>query len=497
MAASYVIGVFAEGESMYEIKKADSPLAYFELLAAIPRRSHDEEAVSLALAAFAKEEGLACKRDEAGNVLIHKEASPGREGEETVILQGHMDMVYVTGDENTHAYGMPITLIRDDKEGTIRAECTSLGADNGLGVSMGLALLTDETLSHPPIDAIFTVNEEDGLEGAGKLDPSWIRGTRLINMDGEVEDTVTVGCAGAFRSEIRLEVTREAKPDLVPITLRVNGLYGGHSGLEIHKGRANANVVLGFVLWKLGEALELYIGSVAGGSHMNSIATEAEALVFVPGKYADKAIEYVNDLAKEKAVCLVKEDEGFALTAKRVRQEAESVPMSLESSNAVRRSYLLLPNGVRAMSKDVEGLVQTSTNLGMVRTEGDIVRFISNPRSSIRAELEEMAAVYRAVAASAGAEAIADSAYPSWSYAEKSPLRDIYMAVYEEKFGKRQQEEILHGGLECGVLCEKRPGLDAIAIGSNIWNVHSQGEYFSVASLDRVYETVKEVLRRI
>lgn len=482
---------------MYKIKKADSPLAYFEQLAAIPRRSHDEEAVSLALVAFAKEMGLACERDEAGNVLIHKEASLGRETENTVILQGHMDMVYVTGDEKKHAYGMPITLNRDEENGTIRAENTSLGADNGLGVSMGLALLTDETLSHPPIDAIFTVNEEDGLEGAGKLNPAWIRGMRLINMDGEVEDVVTVGCAGAFRSEIRLVTEREKKNDLSALRIRISGLCGGHSGLEIHKGRGNANVIMGNLLWNLGEQFPIQIGSLIGGSHMNSIATDAEAVIYLPSHIAPEAIALTRKLADEKKSTLIEDDKKFALSVYEIDPEEEAFPMTRECSDRILRVCVLIPNGVRSMSNDVEGLVQTSTNLGMIRTSDDAVSFISNPRSSVQPELDEIAALFRAIAKSTGAEAIADSAYPSWSYAKESPLRDMYMAVYEEKHGKRQQEEILHGGLECGVLCKKKPHLDAIAIGPDIWNVHSLGEYFSIASLDRVYETVKEVLRRI
>ncbi|MBQ6583023.1 MAG: M20/M25/M40 family metallo-hydrolase, partial [Mogibacterium sp.] len=339
----------------------EAPYRFFQWLSSVPRKSRDEKQISDALMKFAEERGLAAEQDKALNVLIHKPGSPGREEEPPILLQAHMDMVFETEDEEKYPYGNPLRLVLGEDGDTLTAEGTTLGADDGSGMAIILALLDDTGLSHPPIDGIFTMNEEDGLEGAGKLSPEWIRGDRMINLDGEVERSVICGCAGAFRATVELPVTRTCKPEN-GLTIEFTGLHGGHSGLEIDKGYQNAILLMGRVLSALGNRFSIRLVSIDGGKFMNAIPVSASASLVVSPEQQEDAVEWLLAYRDKLVPCLVADDQAFGLS---IRFSEDLYPMTPASTDKILRTLLLFPDGVQRMSPDIPGLVQTSSNLGI------------------------------------------------------------------------------------------------------------------------------------
>ncbi len=413
---------------------------------------------------FAKELGLRWRQDEANNVVIWKDASPGCEDAPTVILQGHIDMVCVKTEDCAKDMAKEGLDLRTDGE-WVWADKTSLGGDNGIAVAMILAILADENLPHPPLEAVFTVDEEVGLEGAFALDCSDLKGRKLVNLDSEEEGVFTVSCAGGVRVDCFLPGKKAPLNGELGYEISLEGLLGGHSGAEIHKGRASANQVMGRVLYSAMECVPgLRLADIRGGKFDNVICSRNHAKVAVP---ADQAGEF----------------EAF------IRAFDGALKNEL-------RTLLSMPQGVQAMNVDFPGLVQTSLNMGVMELKEDGLYFGISVRSCIATQKEMMIQRLKAILELGGGSFTLRGNYPGWQYDRNSALREEVLAAYSSVCGKEGTIEATHGGLECGLFVEKLPGLDAVSFGPELHDVHSVKERLSVASTQRVYEVTRELLKR-
>lgn len=468
------------------------PLAIFQEITRIPRASGDEKAMADALVDIAVRYRLEWKRDAANNVLIKKPGQAGGERSSPVVLQAHMDMVYVKDPDAPHQYKDPLELVRDGD--FLSAKGTSLGADNGVGMAIVLAVLTTNDLPHPPIESLFTTCEEDGLLGAAQISKNWLAGRRLLNIDGEVEHMVTAGCAGAFRAELTVPVTWIDLPDRKSVRLRLSGLAGGHSGIDINQSRGNANVLMGRVLWMLDQRMDILLACAAGGSHMNTIPTVSEAILCIKPEDLSRLKALAAEYCEQIRLELSEVDSGFLLSLEDCKF---SKAFSREATRRILCAYLLIPNGVTEMDRTNRNLVQTSTNLGIVKTGDDGVSFISNPRSSSTAQKEWMAWKMAALAGSLQGSFVMDSSYPAWEFMPESRIRDSWLRVYQELYGDLPDVTVLHGGLEPGFFAEKYAGMDMITVGPDIFDVHSAKERLDIKSLERIWSVVKQLLSRM
>ncbi len=456
---------------------------YFEEICAIPHGSGNMTAISNYCVAFAQAHGLAYTQDTYGNVVICKPATQGYEGHPTVILQGHLDMVCEAATDCT------IDFLRDgldvDVDGDwIFAHGTTLGGDDGIAVAMALAILAAKDLPHPPLEVLFTVDEEIGLLGAAALDGTAIEGRLLINIDSEDEGVLTVSCAGGGHADVTLPIAYE-DTTLPCYYVTVNGLQGGHSGVEIDKGRLNANVVLGQFLSELAECRLVRID---GGQKDNAIPPMSACVVATQADIAALAADFA-------AAHRVAGDSGLTLT---VTQAADEPRMfTAEATKRVLTFLTEAPNGIVAMSKDIDGLVQTSLNLGVLVTAGDTVCAGYALRSSVGAEKQALLAHLTAIAESCGGDCTTRGDYPAWEYRKDSVLRDTMCEVWKRLYGTAPQVIAIHAGLECGYLCEKLDGLDAVSIGPNMQDIHTCRERLSISSVARVYAYVCEILKAL
>ena len=466
---------------------------YFEKLCAVPHGSGNTKIISDLCVGFAKELGLKWRQDALNNVVIWKGGTPGYENAEPVILQGHMDMVCAKTehcDKDMTREGLDLAT---DGE-YVWAEETSLGGDNCIAVAMALALLADKTMPHPPLEAVFTVDEEVGMEGAFGLDCSDLKGRQLLNLDSEEEGVFTVSCAGGVRMDCRLPGSRGPLTGETGYAVTISGLQGGHSGADIDKGRASANVLAGRVLYSAMERVPgLRLADVRGGKFDNVICPFNVAKVAVPaGKEAEfEAVirEFDGVLKNEYAGC----DEGVTLVCQRTAVETALSP---EDTHRILRTLLALPQGVQAMNADFPGLVQTSLNLGVMSVEADGLHLTLSIRSCIASQKAMLCQRVRAVIETGGGTAEERSGYPGWQYQRESAMRQRLMEVYRDLNGKDAVIEATHGGLECGLFIEKLPGLDAVSLGPELRDIHSPRERLGVASTQRVYRLVCEFLKR-
>ena len=463
---------------------------FFEELCAIPHGSRNCQAISDWCVSFAKERGLEHYQDEAGNVIIIQGASPGYEAAEPVILQGHLDMVCEKEP------GCPKDMAKEGLElyvedGSVRARGTTLGGDDGIAVAMALAILDDRTLPHPRLEVVLTTEEEIGMLGAQVLDTSPLRGRKLLNLDSEEEGVFTVSCAGGSMVRCTLPVARAPYRGMA-LQVTVRGLVGGHSGTEIHKGRANANVVLGRVLQAMGEAADLRLVTANGGGKDNAIAVEAAAQVVVSdGAAARQAAEAVAaDLAREYAAA----DPGLCVEV--TSCGAGEMPMDRDTTERALCMLTCLPGGVQTMSMDIPGLVQTSLNLGILTTEQAALTATFCVRSSLGSQKEMLHRRLRSLMEQLGGSISISGDYPAWEYRQDSPLRDLMTDIFWEQYGSAPQIEAIHAGLECGLLAGKLPGLDCVSIGPDLLEIHTPRERMDIASVQRVWQFVLEVLRR-
>ena len=463
---------------------------FFEELCAIPHGSGNTKAVSDWLVDFAKARGLRYVQDQLNNVVIFRDAAPGYESAEPVILQGHMDMVCEKEPGCTKdmaAEGLDLVLEGD----TVSAKGTTLGGDDGIAVAMAMAILDDDSLSHPAIEAIFTVDEETGMYGAEGLDVSVLKGRRMLNMDSEDEGIFTVSCAGGSRAACVLPVTR-APYDGACLRVAVSGLTGGHSGSEINKGRANADVLLGRLLRAMSAETKLRLVSAEGGSKDNAIPTAAAAVVTVAdGSAARKAAETLAaEMKKEYRIA----DPGLTVAVETV--ETKSLPMDEVTTGKALCMLTCLPNGVQAMSMDIPGLVQTSLNIGILKCGDDEMTAVCSVRSSVASQKQMVRDRLRCLTEQLGGRVDVVGDYPAWEYLPDSPLRERMIEVYREQYGKEPVVETVHAGLECGLLGEKLPGLDCVSFGPDLTDIHTPRERMHIASVQRTWKLLCEVLKR-
>ena len=426
-------------------RRPESVFRFFEQIAAIPHPSFGEERIADFLVAFAKERNLEYYRDGLHNVLIKKPATKGREQEPPVLLQGHTDMVCEKNGDCDHDFDRdPLCLFVEGE--LLGARGTTLGGDDGIAVAMMLAVLDGELASNPPIECLFTSCEEVGLNGAQGFDYSKISARRMINMDSEDLGIITAGCAGGLRSDLTLAAERVPfAGECVKISLV--GLMGGHSGVDIHTGRANANKLMGRLLRSLRKGTEMYLVSLSGGSKDNAIPRECEALISVPD--GENAIEKLQKEAERISLELCEEDRSFAVRAERVKAPATMLDQKATDSAL---AVLCVANGVFEMNRGVAGLPEYSRNLGVIRTDEGGITFVLSTRSSMESRLDASVEDLDALAAVTGCTARHHSRYPGWSYAPDSPLREAYQKAFFEVTGKEASVNVIHAGLECGII---------------------------------------------
>ena len=465
---------------------------FFEELCAIPHGSGNTKLVSDWLVSFAKERNLEHYQDELNNVIIIKEASAGYENAEPVILQGHMDMVCEKAPDCTKDMAVEGLDLAVDGD-TVLARGTTLGGDDGIAVAMMLAVLDDDTMCHPRLECVFTVDEETGMEGAMGLDVTPLKARRLLNLDSEDEGVFTVSCAGGNLTTCAIPVKRAPYPfcDGTYMTIRVEGLLGGHSGAEIHKGRANANVLLGRILFNA--APNLRIVSVDGGLKDNAIPASAAAVVCVKDPdFVQTVCAHMDEAFRNEYAVT---DPGIRVT---VVPGGEGMPMDWPSTNQIITLLTCCPNGIYAMSPDIPGLVQTSLNLGILATAEDHVTASFCIRSSIESQKEMLVEkICQLMIGMEGATVSVSGDYPGWQYRHNSPLRDLMTEVFTEQYGYAPRVEAIHAGLECGLFSGKLPGLDCVSVGPDMQDIHTFRERLHIASTQRLWAMVVETLRRM
>lgn len=469
---------------------------FFEKISRIPHGSGNTGQISGYLKQFAKERGLFCIQDGLGNIIIVREASPGYEEEESYIIQAHMDMVAVTAPGvQTDLKKEPLRLQTAD--GKIFAEGTSLGGDDGIGVAYCMALLDAGELSLPRLEVVLTVDEETGMEGAMGIDLSMLQGRRMINLDQEEEGVFVTGCAGGARVDVEIPLTEEktAGMEMIRFTLKAGGLLGGHSGMEIHKGRGNANWLLGSLLRGLSQRYDIRLVRMEGGVADNAIPREAEAELLIREADREGVVSYLEMEEKRLAGEMEGTDSGFFLEKLFHNDIVFETNYTRESTDRAMECLCKIPNGVVAMSKDVEGLVETSLNLGVVSIQGKNLCLQYAVRSSVDRDKEELCRHILQSAKGMGASAKVRNAYPGWAYRKDSLLREKMVRIYEKMYGKKPVLEAIHAGLECGLFAGKIEGLDCVSIGPDLENVHTAQESMDIGSVGRVWNYLLEVLR--
>ena len=468
-----------------------SVFAYFEKICSIPHGSGNTKAISDYLVSFAREQGIRWAQDELNNVLLFQEGTCGMENHEPVILQGHMDMVCEKDPES------PINMETDALDVTHDGTCvfargTTLGGDDGIAVAYALALLADRSIPHPPLEVIITVDEETGMYGAVGVDLSGLRGRTLINLDSEDEGIFTVSCAGGARATITMPAPRRAVCGPC-VKLTVDGLRGGHSGVEIHKSRANANKVMGQLLGRIRQEMPLCIAALQGGAKDNAIPRSCTATIVALGMHPERINEICETLRAEivrgydEPDVKIWGDDVDALGAN---------ALSTEDSAKVIALLNAVPNGVQAWSQDIPGLVQTSLNLGVAKL-GEELKLTFSVRSSVNREKRELLDKLAELAQFHGGSCSETGEYPAWEYKKDSVLRDTMVRIFREMFGKEPQVVAIHAGLECGLLSEKLPGLDCVSIGPDMHDIHTSREKLEIESTRRTWEFLLEVLKAL
>lgn len=468
---------------------------YFAELNRIPRESKNEAAAGRYVVRVAKELGLEHAQDAAGNIVVRKPAAPGFEGRPSVCLQGHLDMVCVARPGKKHDFARdPITLVRSD--GWITADGTTLGADNGIAVATSLAIMADRSLEHGPLELLFTIDEETGLTGARELDGTLLRSRTLINLDSEDEGVLTVGCAGGADSIGTWTLAAEPVPaGLVALELRVTGLQGGHSGVEIHTQRGNAIKLLVRVLRDL-EALGARVARLEGGAKRNAIPAEAAAVVCVPKAKAGEARGVVERLREAFRAELAAIEPGLDVLADTAaRRPSRVFKRSLQRQ--VLRTLGGLPHGVVRMSDAIPGLVETSTNVAVLTQGPRALTLATSQRSLAASAMADMVATVRSILALGGAEVSGTEPYPGWKPDLGSRVLRTAIETHRDLFGREPKVEAIHAGLECGIIGEKVPGMDMVSLGPTIKGAHSPEERVEIAGVGTFWRYLLEILKRV
>ncbi len=481
-----------------EVKELKPSLLWqcFDEITKVPRPSCHEEQIRSYLLEFAKQHNIEAKTDKVGNVVLTKGATAGHEGAPTVVLQAHMDMVAEKNSGVEHDFLKdPIQTYVDGD--WVKAKGTTLGADNGIGVAAALAVLADNSLEHGPLEALFTVNEEIGLEGAQNLGKGMITGKILINLDSEDDGEIFVGCAGGIDTTAVFKYNRSFAPEnFYYVKVKVSGLLGGHSGGDIHLGRANANKLLARFVWECSQKWDIEVSSFNGGNLRNAIPREAE-VVF--GIHSDHQGEIEKHLAKYTKQIL-NEYKGVEPSMQLTVESVDRPEFCIDSktSLALVRALYSAPHGVYSMSRDIEGLVETSTNLAAVKMEGDDkIKVTTSQRSSVESRKNDMAGQVEAHFQLAGAEVSHSDGYPGWAPNMESPVMKVAARAYEELFGVKPAIKAIHAGLECGLFLAKNPGLDMVSFGPTMTGVHSPDEQLLIPTVDKFWKHLTLVLKKV
>ena len=465
--------------------KPEKVFTFFEMLCSVPHGSGNTKQISDLCVKFAKDRGLQVRQDEYNNVVIIREASPGYEDAPTVILQGHLDVVCAfEPDCGIDMKRDGLNLIVDGD--WVKAYKTSLGGDDGIAAALILAVLDDDTLKHPRIEAVFTTDEETGMDGAIGLDASCLEGRFLVNLDSEEEGFLTVSCAGGVRADCLFRVGWEPVPaDMECIVLKIEGLKGGHSGAEIDKGRASATQLIGRFLHLAEKETGLHICSLSGGTFTNVIPLCCTAVVAFPaenaGRFTELCTRYEQVFQTEYAAA----DPGLRMHTETC-EKAEKM-LGASRTKDLLNMILLCPYGIQAMSMDIPGLVQTSLNLGVITTGEEGVRLSFCVRSSLASQKKMVTERLQALCEVFGAEYTEHDDYPGWAYCRESVLRDALSEACTCVLGKKPEIIATHGGLECGLFMEKIPGLDCVSLGPDLLEVHSVRERLSISSTEKLY----------
>lgn len=473
----------------------------FAEICKVPRPSKHEEQISQWLCDFAAEHQIECVRDKAMNVIMRVPATPGYENHPGVILQAHMDMVCEKNKDTKHDFMTdPIETYIDGD--WLKAKGTTLGADNGIGIAMALAVLTGDTLQHPALEALFTVDEETGLTGADQLQDGMLQGKRLINLDSEDDGQIFIGCAGGIDTLAKMHYTAMMLDPIEPVfaaRVKVGGLMGGHSGDDINKGRGNANKILVRFLFDQMQKTDLYVGHIDGGNLRNAIAREAEAVIVVPMRYKEQLRVDFNLFTAmiEDEIKDVEQD---------IRLELESCEMpetvvSQEQMNALIRALYACPHGVIAMSKDMPGLVETSTNLASIKTKTTTdmayIEVNTSQRSSVESQKHNVKNMVECALAAACDEVTHGDGYPGWKPNVQSELLEVVRRSYVALYKEEPKVLAIHAGLECGLFLEKYPYLDMVSIGPQMYGVHSPQERLSISSTEKTWEWLKATIEAL
>jgi len=469
---------------------------HFKEISKIPRGSGNEKEISDYLISFGKKLGLECIQDEALNVIIKKPASKGYENAPIVIIQGHMDMVCEKNGDKIHDFTKdPIQLVVDGDY--IYADKTTLGGDDGIAVAYAMAILEDNTLEHPPLEVVITSDEEAGMSGALAIQPDFINGKIVLNVDSEEEGKLLVSCAGGIRTKSTLPIEWiNKKSGTKEYKLEIKGLKGGHSGTDIHLEKGNSNKLMGRLLKEITKELDFNLVSINGGSKNNAIPREATAIVSINSSDEKKLIELKTKVCEDLKKEFSKKDSNLRVYLSDAESNVEKVFSDDTTSKAINLSYLY-PNGVNTMSADIEGLTESSTNLGVVTTNENDVEYDSAVRSSVFSLREEIVERNKCVTEILGGTFTTNAGYPAWPYRADSKIRDICKEVYSKMYGKEVEIVAIHAGVECGILEEKLGDLDMISFGPDIIDIHTPNEHMSISSTRRCFEYLLEVLKEI
>jgi dipeptidase D len=468
---------------------------HFYSLTQIPRPSKKEERIREFIISFGKNLGLETIVDEVGNVIIRKPATPGMENRKGVVLQGHLDMVPQKNSDKVHNFEKdPIEPLIDGE--WVKANGTTLGADNGMGVAAAMAILESTVIPHGLIEALFTTDEETGMTGAFGIKPGFLKGDILMNMDSEDEGELYIGCAGGTNANIKFTYTEVQVPaGVTAFKLSATGLKGGHSGVDIHLGRGNSNKVLNRFLWHSAKKHGLRLASIDGGSLRNAIPRESYAIITVPNEMKEGFMkclgEYAADVKKE-------------LSAVEPDMKMEAVPIDLPSflmdektQNNLLSAIYGCPNGVIRMSNEMAGLVETSTNLAIVKSENGVIKVMCLLRSSVDSAKTDLEQMMQSVFELAGAEVVFDGQYPGWKPNPASPILKAMQDIYKNKYGNIPEIKAIHAGLECGLLGGVYPNWDMISFGPTIRYPHSPDEKVNIATVVKFWDFLVETLKYI
>lgn len=468
---------------------------YFEEISKIPRGSGNTRQISDYLVQFAIDNGLEYVQEDIGNVYIYKSASEGFEKADTVILQGHMDMVCEKNNSSDHDFlkdGINL-VVKDD---FVYADNTTLGADDGIAIAYMLAILSDTDCSHPQLEAVFTVDEETGMEGALALDASKLKGRRIINIDSEEEGILWSSCAGGLRCECSIDICYENKlEECDGIQIEITGLAGGHSGTEINKNRINANCLIGEILMLARHQFDFKIAQIFGGMKDNAIPRESCAIIHVKKSEKQNALEILNDIAES----IQKDNMGRESDLKIILSDNIFCEKNFTKECSDKCILLInsLPNGVAAMSADIEDLVETSSNIGVMATNDNKFTLDLSLRSSVDGAKFRLRDKVKYITENIGGRCVVSGDYPAWEYKKDSVLRNVFSEEFSNMFGKEMKIMALHAGLECGILTDKLKGADCVSVGPDIYDIHTPNERMSIFSVERTYNLLLKVLEKL